>query len=66
MSRSDRERGEGFHRSRSGAAAVLSAVAVPTASERAEGSQHSGSSAVAVPFVAEKTASERAEGFQRS
>jgi len=34
------ERGEGFQRSGSPAVAVLSAVAVPTASERVEGFQH--------------------------
>jgi hypothetical protein len=63
MSRSDRERAEGFHLSRSTAVAVWFAIE-KTASERVEGFQLSGSLAVAVlSAVAVTTASERAEGF---
>jgi len=64
MSRSDRERGEGFQLTPMSVVAVLSAVAVSTASERVEGFQLSGSLAVAVASVVAVTASERGEGFR--
>jgi len=72
MSSSDRERVEGFQRTRSSAVTVLSAVAVTPANERVEGFQLSGPaavavvSAVAVASTIETTASERDEGVQHS